>query len=64
MTAYQTDAIIFHLNHNIFPPLHTPTINKIVAVIEQFNAGKLTKQDKVNGITVEELFNDLKIETV
>lgn len=62
-TAHDIEAIRWHLQNNIQPTLSSRAIEGILNTVKQFNDGELELDSEISdGLTVGEMFDDLKIE--
>ena len=72
-TSFDERGLQFHLENNVYPVLTKRTVEGILDLVERFNKGELSLQDKIptgvtgSGIettdfTIADMFEDLKID--
>lgn len=64
-TAHTPDQIKWHLQNNVMPKLSDKAINGILETVVDFNLGKLGFESEIvenSCVTVQQMFEDLKIE--
>ena len=64
-TTYSNSELQWHLQNNVLPKLSNAAITGILNTVDSFNTGKLKIDSEVKegaGVTVGEMFEDLRIE--
>lgn len=64
-TIHSNSELQWHLKNNVLPKLSEAAITGILNTVDSFNSGKLTIESKIKegaGVTVGEMFEDLRIE--
>lgn len=64
-TTHSNSELQWHLENNVLPKLSGAAISGILNTIDSFNSGKLKIGSEIKegaGVTVGEMFEDLKIE--
>lgn len=64
-TTHTNSELEWHLQNNVLPKLSEGAITGILNTIDSFNSGKLTLENEIKegaGVTVGEMFEDLRIE--
>ena len=64
-TTHNILELEWHLQNNVLPKLSNAAISGIINTVDSFNSGKITMESEVKkgaGVTVGEMFEDLRIE--
>lgn len=62
-TLHSEEELRWHLQNNVQPELTPTTIDRILEDVKAFNEGRMDLEDYVaQGVTLENMFDDLKIE--
>ena len=64
-TTYSNSELQWHLQNNVLPKLSNAAITGILNTVDSFNTGKLKIDSEIKegvGVTVGEMFEDLRIE--
>ncbi len=64
-TTHSKSELKWHLENNVIPKLSSAAISGILTTVDLFNDGKLRLDNEIKegaGITVSEMFQDVKIE--